>query len=284
MKEFISNLFKTSNERLKNPLIYSFLISWIAFNWRPIFIVFISKKSIEERISYISANFNEIEFTLFYPLMFSLGYVIILPYVMWLIERVVRIAKIWRKENLVNEKIDDLKGKQRIAVQERVYEQTKAGNAEISELNSKIEELKLSNEQKQKEIESLKIDLTETKKEWNKLEQYINLESPENVEFSDEEKMELDNEYESFLQTEVSTYFERIGTEISQFKSIPQGVDTIIVEKLIYSGLIRKIDNEENQRVYYLLTNKGKYFWKKYVLSKTILTQQELESQDDLPF
>lgn len=284
MKEFISNLFQASNERLKNPLIFSFLLSWIAFNWRPILTLFLSEQTIEEQIIYISENFNHIEFTLYYPLIVSLSYVIVLPYFMWLIERVVRFAKSWRKENLVNEKIDDLKGKQKIAVQERVYEQKKAGNAEISELNSKIEELASNNEEKQKEIESLKIDLSEAKKERNRLEQYINLESPDNVEFSDEQKIELENEYDNFLKTEVSTYFERIGTEVSQFKSIPKGVEPIIVEKLIYSGLIRKVDDEENQRVYYLLTKKGKFFWKKYVLSKNILTQQEWDSQNELPF
>lgn len=286
MKEFINNLFLVSNERLKNPLIFSFLISWAAFNWRPIFTLFLSKKKIEGRISYISENFNDIEFTLYYPLIMSLSYVIVLPYLMWLIEKIVHFAKSWRKENLLNEKIDDLKGKQKIAVQERVYEQKKAGNAEISELNSKIEELSLSNEQKQKQIESLKIDLSKIRKERNKLEQYINLESPDNEEFSNEKKIELNKEYESFLKTEVSTYFEKIGTEVSQFKSIPKGIEPIIIEKLTYNGLIRKIDDVENQRIYYLLTSKGKYFWKKYVLSKNILTQEEKEraSHNELPF
>lgn len=97
----------------------------------------------------------------------------------------------------------------------------------------------------------------------------------------------MDNEYEEFLKTEVSTYFEDIGSEISQFKSIPKNIDKIVIEKLIYSGLIRKVEDEENQRVYYLLTNKGKHFWKNYVLSKRIMSKQELDKlnePDDLPF
>ncbi|WKD86535.1 hypothetical protein KCTC32516_01911 [Polaribacter huanghezhanensis] len=284
MKEFINNFFQASNERLKNPLIFSFLISWIAFNWRPIFTLFISEKNIEDRIIYITTNFSEIKFTLYYPLIVSLGYVILLPYFTWFIEKIVRFAKSGRKENLVNEQISDLKGKQKIAKEERKYEQEKAGNVEISELNTKIEELTLINEEKQKSIESLKIDLTNLKKEKNKLEQYINLEDPDDLEYSDDIKNKLDKEYEDFLKTEVSTYFEKIGTEISQFKSIPKDTEVIIVEKLIYSGLIRKVDDDENQRTYYLLTKKGKYFWKNYVLSKNIMTQQEWESQDELPF
>ncbi|MDO7138894.1 hypothetical protein [Algibacter lectus] len=287
MKEFISNLFKVSNERLKNPLIFSFLLSWLAFNWRPIFTLLLSDKKIEDRITYISENFNEIQFNLFYPLIFSIGYVLLLPYVTWLIEVLVQYAKIGRKRNLISEQLSDLRDKQKIAREEYKYEQEKAGNAEISQLNSNIQELTKVNTEKDKVIERLKIDLTESKKEQKKLEQYISLESPENTEFNEEMKMNLDKEYEEFLKTEVSTYFEEIGSEISQFKSIPKNIDKIVIEKLIYSGLIKKIDDEENQRVYYVLTNKGKHFWKNYVLSKRILSKQELDRMnepDDLPF
>ncbi|MNY56072.1 hypothetical protein D3C86_1921140 [compost metagenome] len=110
------------------------------------------------------------------------------------------------------------------------------------------------------------------------------MESPDEGDYTDEQKLTLDKEYESFLKTEVSTYFEQIGTEISQFKSIPKNTDPIIIEKLIFNGLIMKVDDIENQRIYYLLTQKGKYFWKNYVLSKNIITKEQLESLNDLPF
>jgi hypothetical protein len=283
MKEFINNLFQASNERLKNPLIFSFFISWIAFNWKPIITLFLSDKKIEERINYISANFGDIQLTLYYPIFVSLGYVILLPYFTWLIEKIVQLAKNGRKNNYINEQISDFVGKQKIAKEERKYEQEKAGNAEISELNTRIEELLKTNDEKQKSIDSLKIDLTNEKKERNKYEQYISLDNPDDLEYSNELKKQLDEEYQDFLKTEVSTYFERIGTEISQFKSIPKNTEPIIIEKLIYSGLVKKIDDEDNQRTYYILTKKGKYFWKNYVLSKNISTQQESE-EDTLPF
>jgi DNA-binding MarR family transcriptional regulator len=284
MKEFINNFFQISNERLKNPLLFSFLFSWIAFNWRPIFTVLLSGKKIEDKITYITENFSQIEYNLYYPLFFSLGYVILLPYLTWIVEILAHFAKSGRKENLVNEQLSDLASKQKIAKAEYKYEQEKAGNVEISQLNNKIEELSNSNEKKQKLIESLKIDLNTSKKEKNKLEQYINLESPDDAEYSEELKNKLNNEYKEFLKTEVSTYFEKIGTEISQFKSIPKDTDSIIIEKLIYSGLIKRVDDEENQRVYYLLTKKGKYFWKNYVLSKNVMTQEEWDKRNDLPF
>ena len=287
MKEFITNLFKVSNERLKNPLIFSFLLYWLAFNWRPIFTLLLSDKKIEDRISYISENFNEIQFNLYYPLIFSIGYVLLLPYFTWLIENLVQFAKIRRKRNLSREQLSDLRDKQKLAREEFKYEQEKAGNAEMSQLNSNIQELTKNNTEKDKIIERLKIDLAESKKEQKKLEQYISLESPESTEFNEEMKKKLDQEYEEFLNTKVSTYFEEIGSEISQFKSIPDNADKIVIEKLIYNGLVKKIDDEENQRVYYTLTNKGTHFWKNYVLSKRILSKQELEERsepDDFPF
>lgn len=182
---------------------------------------------------------------------------------MWLIESLSKHAKKGRKKNLVTEKIADLIDKQEIAKEERKYEEEKAGNLEISVLNSKIKELTTDNVNKQKELESLKIDFSEIKKEKNRLEQYINLENPDSLEYSDSEKEKLDEEYNEFLRTEVSTYFEKIGTEISQFKSIPKDTESIIIEKLVYGGLVKRVDDDENQRTYYLLTKRGKYFWKK---------------------
>jgi len=284
MKEFISNFFKLSNERLKNPLLFSFILSWAAFNWRPVFTILLSDKKIEDKITYISENFNEIQNTLYYPLIFSIGYVLILPYLTWLIEVLVKYAKLGRKNNLISEQLSDLRDKQKIAKEEFKYEQEKAGNAELSQLNVKIQDLTNSNSEKDKVIERLKIDLTESKKELKKLEQYISLESPDETELNDDMKKELDKEYEEFLKTEVSTYFDEIGSEISQFKSIPKNTDEIVIEKLIYSGLIKRIDDDENQRRYYLLTKKGKHFWKNYVLSKKIMTKEEFDKIDEIPF
>ncbi|OXA82706.1 hypothetical protein B0A56_04540 [Flavobacterium columnare NBRC 100251 = ATCC 23463] len=205
---------------------------------------------------------------------------------MWLFEKIVEKAKTGRKENLFEEQVLEFKGKKKIAKAEREYEEEKAGNVELSELNNKIQELQAENEDRKKLIDVLKFDLTELKKEKNRLEQFISLDTNESNEFTENEKVELEREYNEFIKTESSTYFEQIGTEISQFKSIPKNTDIIITEKLIYSGIIKRIDDEENNRIYYILTRKGRYFWKKYVLSKNILTKEEFEKRerDELPF
>jgi hypothetical protein len=45
---------------------------------------------------------------------------------------------------------------------------------------------------------------------------------------------------------------------------------SVAIEKLRALDLIDRIDDEDNQNTYYLLTKKGNYFWKEIMLSKTI--------------
>jgi hypothetical protein len=287
MKEFFNTIFQTSNERIRNPFIGSLIFSWIAFNWKSITTLIFSTKSIEDRIIYISENFTNIWNQLYFPIIFAFFYVLVLPYLMLGIDILIRFAKTGRKKNLTKEKIQDLLDRQEIAVEERIYEEKKAGNAEMSELNLQIVELGASNEEKLKIINSLKLDVQQIKKEKTTLEQFISLDDSSNSEFTQEQKETLDKEYAEFIKTEDSSYFENIGVEISQFKNVPKQIESIIIERYIMRGLVQKIDDDENRRLYYILTKKGKYFWKNYVLSKSILSKEEQEkwdSQDDLPF
>lgn len=284
MTRFLNNLFQSSSERIKNPFIFSFIFSSLFFNWKTILTLLYSSKTIEDRIEYVSCCYISLNNSLYYPLFFSLFYIIALPYLMWLFEKIIEKAKTGRKENLYNEQILEFKGKKKIAKAEREYEEEKAGNAELSNLNNRIIELQTENEERKKQVDVLKFDLNELRKEKNKLEQFISLDTNESNEFTENEKIELEGEYKEFIKTESYTYFEKIGTEISQFKSIPKNIDVIIIEKLIYSGIIKRIDDDENSRIYYILTRKGRYFWKKYVLSKNILTKEELDKRAELPF
>src|SRR5690606_7584468 len=95
----------------------------------------------------------------YYPLIFSIGYVLLLPYLTWLIEALAQFAKIGRKRNLISEQLSDLKDKQKLAREEYKYEQEKAGNAEISQMNSKIQELTTSNTENLSNILALKTQM-----------------------------------------------------------------------------------------------------------------------------
>lgn len=288
MKELISNIFQTSNERIKNPFIGSFILSWIFFNWKILLTIMLSDLKIEGRIEYISSNFTSISNSLYNPLIFAGFYVLALPYIMWFIDYLILKAKKGRKKNLIEEKISDIIDKQKIAIEESKYENIKASYAEVSELNKKIEDLNTINGEKQKEIQNLKIQLIEIQQERDKLEQYITLEDPDkdSNEYTESEIKKLDDEFYEFSSTEAYTYLEDIGTEISQFKRLPNNTDRLVIEKYIYSGLIKQITDINNENRYYVLTRKGKYFWKRFVLTKKVLTKNEKlkMENEDLPF
>ena len=89
MKEFLNSLFQSSSERIKNPFIFSFIFSSIFFNWKTILTLLYSSKTIEDRIEYVSSCYVNINISLYYPLLFSLFYIILLPYLMWLFEKIV---------------------------------------------------------------------------------------------------------------------------------------------------------------------------------------------------
>ena len=79
-KEFI-NLAK---ERIANPLLGSFIISFVVWNWKPFALMILSDKSVEERIAFIE-SFHTDNINFEYPLYFTLAYVLLLPFSTWLV-------------------------------------------------------------------------------------------------------------------------------------------------------------------------------------------------------
>jgi len=111
MKELIKSFFESSRERVKNPFIGTFAISWIFINWKPIFILLFSELKTEKRIQEIELNHTSIKYNLVLPFIISLVYVIVLPYIMWLIDELVKKSIKGRKENVITQLILDVQGK-----------------------------------------------------------------------------------------------------------------------------------------------------------------------------
>src|SRR5690606_29133259 len=118
MKEIIKSFFETSRDRIKNPLIGTFIISWIAINWRPITILLFSVETVENRIDYIETTYTSFYTYFLIPFGIALVYVLILPYFMWAVDEVIRKSTIGRKKNVLKQQIFDYEGKQELAVEE----------------------------------------------------------------------------------------------------------------------------------------------------------------------
>ena len=157
MKELIKSFFESSRERIKNPLIGTFAISWVLINWKPIFILFLSDLTIEKRIHEIELNHTSLKYNLILPLIIALIYVIILPYLMWLIDELIKKSIKGRKGNIITQLILDVQGKQKLAIEENKLEDIKADYKDKAELNKQIEQLNKEIETKTNVIDSQRI-------------------------------------------------------------------------------------------------------------------------------
>ncbi|MEQ0227592.1 hypothetical protein ABLV17_07385 [Klebsiella sp. CN_Kp091] len=58
LRDIYSSFRQTSLERVKSPFLGAFVFSWVGFNWQTLAILILSKKEIEERLSYINDHFD----------------------------------------------------------------------------------------------------------------------------------------------------------------------------------------------------------------------------------
>lgn len=58
LRDIYSSFRQTSLERVKSPFLGAFVFSWVGFNWQTLAILILSKKEIEEKLSYINDHFD----------------------------------------------------------------------------------------------------------------------------------------------------------------------------------------------------------------------------------
>ncbi|MCJ8498647.1 hypothetical protein MVI27_10280 [Chryseobacterium salipaludis] len=265
MTEIFTTIFKTSEERIKNPFIGTFILSFIAINWKPIMILFFYNKLIEQKIDFISENYSNEWNLLYFPLIIALFYSLLLPYIMWLFDTTTFQALKGRNTNLYNSKIIDIEGKKRIAEQEIELEDIKANYKEKADLNKKISTLEALNSQKDLQIDNLKKSVVESN---NQNQQYQNeirdreLRIDELIEDSRNSKILKENYYSAYEKTPqelIKKFVEILPTMNLYFRSNSLSLETKReVENYLSLGLIDLHKSEKNQK--FKLTDKGLYF------------------------
>ncbi|MGR3857383.1 coiled-coil domain-containing protein [Chryseobacterium indologenes] len=93
-------------DRFKNPYITAFSISWVACNWKPIAFFILSKGNVEYKIKKISIHHNNIWYYLWWPLILSLIFLFIIPYLNlvneWFVKRSVKKRADYIKDQIVD--------------------------------------------------------------------------------------------------------------------------------------------------------------------------------------
>lgn len=174
MKEILQSIFKTSEERLKNPFIGTFIIAFIALNWKPIAVFLLSSSPIEKRIDFIASNFSDLWNILWAPLIISIFYIGILPYLMLIFDKFTFLAFKNRNKNLYEVKKIDLDGKKDVAISEIELENLKSDYKEKSDLNNQIKNLNRELEIRNANIENTNIENSNLRKEINEMQKIIN--------------------------------------------------------------------------------------------------------------
>ncbi|MFY0483306.1 hypothetical protein ACI6PS_11940 [Flavobacterium sp. PLA-1-15] len=155
MREFIKSFVDSYSERIKNPFLGSFSISFLLFNWRPLLILLFSDFAIEEKISIIDTYYCNLS-AILWPIGLGIFYVLILPYFNLMIEKLLGLAKNERYK-IKNKIIDEnLSIRKKQATNERDIADIKAGTSQINELKSQIDNLTIEKNDKSETITTLR--------------------------------------------------------------------------------------------------------------------------------
>jgi hypothetical protein len=98
-KDLFSGLFTQASERIRNPLLGPFTGGWLVANWKLIAILFVSDKTIEQKIEVISNEHLDPLHLLVAPLIFALFYALVLPWVNYVLQRFQEFVNLKRKKH-----------------------------------------------------------------------------------------------------------------------------------------------------------------------------------------
>ncbi|MCC8359713.1 hypothetical protein [Salinimicrobium sediminilitoris] len=264
MKNLISSILRSSEERIKNPFIGSFIISFLALNWKAILVILFSSKIIEKRIDIVENDYNSVSTYLILPLIIAVVYVAVLPYVMWLFDKIGHFALKGRKDSFLQQRLIDIKGQQALAEEEVKLENLRADYKEKSDLNRKI--TNLSNELIKKDdfIDSLETENSELKTQLSDTNEHLKsntekydilLEKKEEIE---KEKKRIYQEYHNYDKSFIDRFIKDITELLKQTEYPKDQVDELGLVMYFEEDLITKVHNLTNKTDKYYLTPKGK--------------------------
>lgn len=157
--ELLKELNDSTKDRIKNPIVGAFICSFIAYNWRPIFILLFSDLPVEDRIEFVNYVYCN-KWGLIVPIIFGIAYTLVVPLIMILMDFGLMPMKRKRIANIYYNKGFTTDQKTLHAVKERGLKNAESGNKDIDDLNQKIKALEESKAQLEESI----VQIRETEK------------------------------------------------------------------------------------------------------------------------
>lgn len=145
MEKLLDSISGFVDQKLKNPFINTFIITWFAFNWRPIVFFIFSKQTAETKIWFITNQYSSLKTSLFLPAVWTIGILVFIPIILFGVEYLLSYVKDYTRILQKNTKIKELKSQGVIAeeknkIEDKVLAAKKIGNVNqhIADLNEKI--------------------------------------------------------------------------------------------------------------------------------------------------
>ncbi len=145
IKDIFKNIMQSSSDRMSSPIVGTFVISFIVYNWRAFLIIPFSDLKIEERINIIDKTYCNSN-ALIIPLYLTLFYIIILPHLQLGLDFILSFSQKRSDKIKKEKKIKILTDKISEASLEREIADSRAGTSEINNLKSQVDLLKEQNE------------------------------------------------------------------------------------------------------------------------------------------
>jgi len=148
----------------------TFILAWLAFNWKPIIFIISSDERIKAKIEYVDENYASINNLLYYPLISVIVYLLVIPYINILFEICVKYAKDKKNSITISNKKQLISNEKDLAIEIIKLEEAKEEFKERKNINSLIENL-------EGEINIKEEQLQEERKRHEKLIEKVNEES-----------------------------------------------------------------------------------------------------------
>lgn len=259
MKEILLDIIKSSSTRIKHPLIGSFVLTHIFYNWNYYLVLIFSKLSIEQKIFYVKSHTNYWNFLI--PLIISVVYIICFPYLNNLFNYILEKSKIEENNSQVNSIKRIMKVKLLEANYERQIAEEKAGTKELETLKNQIENLKQQSDNLYKEKEELIVINNKSNSEFNRIlreletqKEFIN--KSLNVDYS---VLENINNNLTNSEKQLLLKFDKYE-KTNRFISIEANSgDFPTATELFNKNLITKVTNHDN-KILFKLSELGKIY------------------------
>lgn len=200
MKELLQTILTTSKERVSNPIIGTFILSWLAFNWRPLIFIFFANQKIEDKIKYIDSNFSNISNLLYFPLITMVVYVLIIPYLNLIFEFLLEYSRIKRNFISISKQKQLIENKKELAIEEIKLEEAQTEFKERKNQNKLIEDLNKSIIAKEDQLNIERERFNDLNRKIKDESSYLNKRFNEDKKEFDEKMKLLINENESLRQ------------------------------------------------------------------------------------